>query len=440
MLLEGRNIALVEDDPIMGESLAQSLELEGCAVDWWRTGEQAIDGLAAGRHDLVVCDIRLPDMDGESLFRSFVRADGATPFLFMTAYGDVDQAVALMRAGAGDYLTKPFEMASFLGRASALLDRPHGPAASPAQEPLLGVSPDMRRLEELLRRLASRQANVLLLGETGVGKEVCARFLHSRSTTDGAPFVAVNCAAIPSEMMESELFGHEKGAFTGAFSRHLGYAERAAGGVLFLDEIGELPLPLQGKLLRLIEERSFTRLGGESSRPFDARVVCATNADLAERVRQGRFREDLYYRVNVVSIEIPPLRARPDDVVWLFERFLSAQARDAGFEGRVSSLVEEALLAHDWPGNARELRNRVERAVALSVGDLVGPADLFPEFGFPPPKAGVEPLSAVRAAAERRQIVRALETTAGQIAEAARLLGVSRTTLWEKMRRYGIEA
>jgi DNA-binding NtrC family response regulator len=254
--------------------------------------------------------------------------------------------------------------------------------------------------------------------------------------------MAVNCAAIPADLMESELFGHEKGAFTGAASRHLGYAERASDGVLFLDEIGELPFALQGKLLRLIEERSFTRVGGEAPLPFRARIVCATNADLEERVRAGRFREDLYYRVNVVGIQIPPLRSRPQDAVWLFDRFFEEQGRAGGFEGRVSSLVEEALLAHDWPGNARELRNRVERAVALCPGEVLGPADLFPEHGPEhgrgPTATTVAPLASARAAAEQRQILRALGATEGQLGEAARLLRISRTTLWDKMRRYGI--
>lgn len=439
MSLEGRSIGLVEDDAIMGESLVQSLELQGCAVDWWRTGGEALAGLSARRHDLVVCDLRLPDMDGEAVFRRFVRAESVAPFLFMTAYGDIEQAVALMRAGAGDYLTKPFEMTRFIDRACALLERPGAADVPEAADAVLGVSPEMRRLEGLLHRLSARQATVLLLGETGVGKEVCARLLHGRSPAAAKPFVAVNCAAIPGELMESELFGHERGAFTGASGRHLGYAERAADGVLFLDEIGELPAALQGKLLRLIEERVFTRLGGETALPFRARILCATNADLAERVRDGRFREDLYYRINVVGIEIPPLRSRPDDVLWLFERFFREQLREDGCERRLSPLVEEALLAHDWPGNARELRNRVERALALCATDVVGPGDLFPEYGGGPAAAAVEPLAAVRAAAEHRQIVRALGTTGGQIAEAAKLLRVSRTTLWEKMRRYAIE-
>ncbi|SMF54262.1 DNA-binding transcriptional response regulator, NtrC family, contains REC, AAA-type ATPase, and a Fis-type DNA-binding domains [Tistlia consotensis] len=440
MSLEGRRVGLIEDDAIMGESLAQSLELEGCAVDWWRTGEDAISGLTALPHDLVICDIRLPDMTGEAVFRAFSRAEAATPFLFMTAYGDIDHAVALMRAGAADYLTKPFDMRSFIDRAGALVDRLGACRRADGELPVLGVSPEMRHLEEQLGRLAARPATVLLEGETGVGKEVCARFLHRRSPAADRPFVAVNCAAIPADLMESELFGHEKGAFTGATARHLGYAERAGGGVLFLDEIGELPLPLQGKLLRLIEERSFVRLGGERPQAFPARVLCATNAGLGRRVSEGRFREDLFYRINVVTIDVPPLRNRPDDVLWLFERFFEEQARDSGFEGRVSALVEEALLAHDWPGNARELRNRVERALALCVGEVVGPADLFPEHGAGGADAApVGSLAAVRSAAERRQILRALDATGGRLAEAARALNVSRTTLWEKMRRYGID-
>ncbi|MGM0562548.1 MAG: sigma-54-dependent transcriptional regulator, partial [Pseudomonadota bacterium] len=245
MSLENRRIAVVEDDPIMGESLLQRLSLEGGEVTWWRDGNQALEGFRQTRPEVVVCDIRLPDLSGEELFRRTAE-HASLPFLFITAYGDIDQAVRLMRAGAGDYLTKPFEMEALLVRLDDLL-RP----AEPARGGSLGASPQMCEIENLLRRLADRPSPVLLTGETGVGKEICARFLHQASRNAGEPFIAVNCAAIPSELLESELFGHEKGAFTGASARHLGYAERAGSGTLFLDEIGELPFALQGKLLRL---------------------------------------------------------------------------------------------------------------------------------------------------------------------------------------------
>ncbi|RKQ73359.1 sigma-54-dependent transcriptional regulator [Oceanibaculum indicum] len=431
-------IGIVEDDAIMGESLVQSLTLEGYAVHWWQDGASAMGEIETLRPDLVVCDIRLPDADGQTVFKTACNAGGKAPFLFITAYGDIDQAVGLMRAGAGDYLTKPFAMEDFLNRTRQLLDSGQRDQA----EGVLGISRPMLELEALLRRLAQRPSSVLIAGETGAGKEVCARFLHTNNPRKDAPFMAVNCAAIPDNLLESEIFGHERGAFTGASGRHLGYAERARGGVLFLDQIGELPLPLQAKLLRILEERRFTRLGGEQSLTFEARLICATNADLYQAVRDGRFREDLYYRINVVSIEVPPLRDRPEDISWLMQRFFAEFTASMGVELRgIGSLAEEVALAHDWPGNVRELRNRVERGVALALGDMLMPADLFPEYrGASDETAAIASLAEVREAAERRQIERALAETQGQMQAAARLLGVSRTTLWEKLRRYGLTA
>jgi len=437
---KGCRIGVVEDDPVMGESLRQRLTLEGCAVDWWTTGQEAIAGLRKAGHDLVICDMRLPDMDGGSLFRETARAENAPPFFFITAYGEIDQAVALMRSGASDYLTKPFAMDDFLGRVKALLGRKD---RSSDEEPTLGLSNAMRAVENLLRRVADLDSALLITGETGAGKEVCARFVHQISPAAPRPFMAVNCAAIPDDLLESELFGHEKGAFTGAQARHLGYAERARGGVLFLDEVGDMPPPLQAKLLRLIEDRSFYRVGGERSVPFEARLICATNQDLEAAVRRGAFREDLFFRINVIPVAVPPLRERSADISLLLHRFVHefAALMSREVEG-VSALAEEAALAHDWPGNVRELRNRMERAVALAHGPWIMPGDLFPEVGHGREGAASEivSLSEVKDAAERRQILRALQATNGQVMKAAELLGVSRTTLWEKMRRLKIEA
>lgn len=436
----GCRIGVVEDDPVMGESLLQRLSLEGCRVDWWTTGREAIAGLRKLEHDLVICDMRLPDMDGGTLFRETVRAENAPPFLFITAYGEIDQAVALMRAGASDYLTKPFAMDDFLDRVKALLARKERLEES---EPTLGSSVAMRGVEHLLRRVADLDSALLITGETGAGKEVCARFVHQISPAALQPFMAVNCAAIPDDLLESELFGHEKGAFTGAQARHLGYAERAKAGVLFLDEVGDMPLSLQAKLLRLLEDRAFYRVGGERPVRFEARLVCATNQDLEAAVRRGDFREDLYFRINVIPVAVPPLRERQADISMLLYRFVRDFAALMGREVEgVSALAEEAALAHDWPGNVRELRNRVERAVALARGAWIMPGDLFPEVGRWREEAASEvaSLAEVKDAAERRQILRALQVTDGQVMKAAELLGVSRTTLWEKMRRLKIEA
>ncbi|ODT19587.1 MAG: sigma-54-dependent Fis family transcriptional regulator [Kaistia sp. SCN 65-12] len=420
----------------MGESLAQRLALEGTVVRWWKTGREAISELNKAKPEAVICDIRLPDMTGDQVFREMAAAGGVPPFLFITAFGDIDHAVGLIRAGAGDYLTKPFEMPDFLERLQGILPDASGDVAETA----LGQSEPMRRVVQSLRRVAKLKTAVLLTGETGAGKEVCARFLHEAGGPD-RPFIAVNCAAIPNDLMEAELFGHEKGAFTGAQARHAGYAERAGRGTLFLDEIGELSLGLQSKLLRVLEERQFSRVGGEKSLAFEARVVCATNANLEKRVADGTFREDLFYRVNVVTIDVPPLRDRRDDIMPLLEMFFETYnaSFDTDLRG-VSALVEDAAGAHAWPGNVRELRNRVERAVALAAGPWLMPSDLFPDKQLVDQHEGgkVASLEETRDDAERRHIQRVLGMTNNEMAQSARLLGISRTTLWEKMRRLGL--
>ena len=437
MSLSGRVIGLVEDDQIMGESLVQRLALEGVTVKWWQRGRDAVREIPNSRLEAVVCDIRLPDLNGENVFREAARSSNVPPFLFITGHGDIDQAVRLMRSGAVDYLTKPFEIDDFLVRIGELM----GPREASGTH-VLGLSPKMKELEHLLTRVAKVNSTVLISGETGSGKEVAARYLHAASGTDDRPFIAVNCAAIPADLLESELLGHEKGAFTGASQRHLGYAERAGEGVLFLDEIGELRSELQAKLLRLIEDKSFYRVGGERPVPFKGRLVVATNADLQKLVQAGRFREDLYYRINVVSAKIPPLRVRQQDIPWLMERFFaeSASRTETSLKG-ISSLAEEAALSYGWPGNVRELRNRMERAVALGLGQWVMPGDMFPEQSDETASSlEMGSLEDVRQSAEKRHILRALAATSGEVGAASKLLGIGRTTLWEKMRRLGLNA
>lgn len=433
-------IALVEDDPIMGESLVQRLSLEGYETIWWQTGREAVEALRKRRPDLVVCDIRLPDMNGEAVFHDSLGELSTSPVLFITAYGDIDQAVRLIRAGADDYLTKPFSMDAFLDRIQHLLRR--RPAADgPA---VLGTSAAMRAVEALLRRVADIDSTLLITGESGVGKEVAARLVHGVSRRAGRPFVAVNCAAIPESLIESEMFGHEKGAFTGAGSRHEGYAERARDGILFLDEVAELPPAMQAKLLRLIQERSFQRVGGERPVAFRARILCASNRDMEAAVAEGRFRADLYYRINVIPVALPPLRERPEDIPPLLRRFIEEFAVAFGSPARAATTTAEAVaLSHGWPGNVRELRNRIERAVALATRPWLSAPEIFPDLRLmaEAEESGTDDiasLSAAREAAERRHILAALERTQGQIGRAASLLAVSRTTLWEKMRKLGL--
>ena len=431
MLLEGRVISLIEDDPIMGESLVQSLSLEGCHVDWWTTGSEALRGLRASSPDLVICDIRLPDTSGESLYRQLAETSSVPPFLFVTAFGNIDQAVSLMRAGAGDYVTKPFQMGVFIERAQSLIQR-HPVSRKDAT---LGISPGIREVETSLERIASLNSPALLTGETGTGKEIRARYLHNLSARSKEHFIAVNCAAIPADRMEIELFG-SKGA--GAQGFHRGFAERTRGGILFLDEVSELPMSLQAKLLRLVEAREFHRLGGEQLVQFHGRIVCATNADLAQAVEQNGFRRDLYYRINGVRIDVPPLRKRAEDIPWLLDLYFERCKGEGQSNLRgISTLVYDLAHEHSWPGNVRELRNRMERAVAMAMGDWIMPVDMFPDLdsSLHPMLAAFSTLAEARESAERRQIERALKQTDGQISGAAKLLDISRTTLWEKMRR-----
>ena len=434
---ERRLIGIIEDDPVQGGTLNQRLELEGYTPLWWRTGQEALEGLRAVQPDLVICDIRLPDMNGEEVFLQALPRLGGTPFLFVTAFGQIEQAVRLTKAGAVDYIAKPYAMADLLGRIARLI------ALRPNPTGVLGTSQAMRQVEMLLRRVANIDSSLLLTGESGVGKEVAASFVHKISTRAQGPFRAINCAAIPGELIESELFGHEKGAFTGAHARHQGYVEQARNGILFLDEVGELPLPVQAKLLRLIENRAFTRVGGEEAIKTNARLICATNADLERAVAKGHFRGDLYYRINVIPVVIPPLRGRRDDILPLAQKFMrefaGAFARDIhGF----TPAAEQALLEHPWCGNVRELRNCVERAVALSVTPWIGVDALL--SSEPAEPLGAEgqyrTLAEIRDRAERDHI-RAVRAHVGmRVEEIAKMLGVSRRTLFEKMRKLNIRS
>jgi DNA-binding NtrC family response regulator len=454
-------ILIVEDDEILGRSLIQRLTLEGYDARLAADGATALSVIGRHRPDAVMCDIRLPDRDGESLMREIFARIGAVPTLFMTAYGDIDQAVRLVRAGARDYLTKPFDLDEVV-EALRNATRVHilqGDAQAEDPFASFGLSVASATIRRTLERVADVDLPVLLLGETGTGKEVAARFLHAQSRRNDAPFIAVNCAALAPELVDSAIFGHEKGAFTGAVERHLGFAEKAGRGTLFLDEIGELDPGLQAKLLRLVQEREFMRVGGSRPVSFDARLVCATHRDLEAEIAAGKFREDLWYRINVVTLRMPPLRERPEEIAPLIARFLAVAG--PRLRGEPVSVSPEALVAatsYDWPGNVRELENRIDRAAALAEGPQLGLHDLFPDeplmqtggdagrasarqIATAESPAGLSSgmtLAEARDAAERAHIAATLEATGGGIQEAAVRLGISRTTLWEKMRRHGL--
>lgn len=427
------DVLLIEDDRVLGGAVAQRLRLEGLQVRWAEDGAQAMAALRQRRPAFVLADIRLPDGSGEDLYRRALPFLGDTPIVFATAFADIAQAVRLVRAGAEDYLTKPYDMDELVARIHALA-RP--PQDESIEAKPFGLSPDTAALAHQLQRLAASDLPVLLRGETGVGKEVAARFMHAHSARAGGPFVAVNCGAIAHELMESQFFGHERGAFTGAVAAHAGHFEETGEGTLFLDEIGELDARLQTALLRVLQDGSYRRLGAQRERHFGGRIIAATNADLAERMAQRAFRDDLYYRLAVAELELPPLRQRPAEIMPLAAHFLrQAAARHHSSALQIDAAAEAALIAHDWPGNVRELRNRIERAVALADADRLTALDLFPEQRLD----ALEPttLADAREQAELAQIERALALSGGRVSEAAQRLGISRTTLWKRRRQAG---
>jgi len=429
-------IALIEDDPIIGEALSDRLEFEGFACDRYRDGKSARRGLGQRRYSVVVSDINLPDISGEQLFCELLAGQQALPpFIFITGYGAIDQAVRLLKLGAQDYVTKPFNVGELIAKIRGLCERQQ-PAADAAAQ--LGISTEMRQIENLLPRLAASRSAVLISGESGAGKEQVARALHRAGDPGGkTAFVAVNCGAIPENLIEAELFGHDRGAFTGADRDRQGVFEQADGGTLFLDEIGEMPPSMQVKLLRAIQERTVVRVGGATPRRVDIRLVCATHHDLKAMVEQGGFREDLYYRIHVIHLHVPPLRERQEDILWLAARFLDERAARGEVRRSLSADAERALTRYPWPGNVRELQHCLERACVLSLTPQLNVESLFGADGPPAVAADAlrQPLSDHLQECERAYIRRALTECGGRIADTATLLGISRKNLWEKMRK-----
>lgn len=432
-------VLLIEDDAVLGPALRQRLSLEGFRIELAPSGRAASALIDSGvRPAAIVSDIRLPDRSGEDIYTSIVERLGPIPTLFMTAFGDINQAVRLVKAGALDYLTKPVDADMLSLR---LADMCRAPAEKFQGEAGLGLSPVMQNLERMLAKAARTDLAVLLCGETGVGKEVAANFLHRASTHANAPFLPLNCAAIPRELYESTLFGHEKGSFTGATSRMAGYLERAGKGTLLLDEIGEMPMDYQPKLLRTIQDGRFTPIGAAKHLDCVARLIFATNRDLKTEIREGRFREDLYYRIAVIEIVIPPLRARGNDVIWLAERFIKELTPDQSKPKTLHEEAREALLQHAWPGNVRELRNRIQRASAMADSDVLAVEDIFPEMALDTESQLGLPVNRHDAAINRilkSKVQDALAQSSGNKSDAARLLGVSRTTLWKRMKEFGL--
>jgi DNA-binding NtrC family response regulator len=446
-------ILIADDDDALRESLQLVLSAEGYEVLTAPDGAAALALLETQTVDIVLCDLRMPGVDGLELLPQLGRRLPGVPVILMSAYGSADLAVEAMRRGAYDYLAKPFQPAEALltlrkarererlRRANQLLQRDVQRAVG--ERPIVAASTAMIQVLELVERAAEFKATVLLQGESGTGKEVLARALHAQSPRRDEGFVAINCAAIPEALLESELFGHAKGAFTGADRSRRGLFAEADGGTLFLDEIGELPLPLQAKLLRVLQEEEVRAVGDTKPRRVDVRVIAATARELEAEVAAGRFREDLFYRLDVLRVKVPPLRERREDIPLLVDHFLGRSQESIGKPVRgIDDDALERLVAYDWPGNVRELENVLERAVILARTDRVGLSDLPANLTAAPGErrgAGRDlSLRRARRALEARMIREALEATGGNRTHAARLLGISHRALLYKLKEYAI--
>ena len=449
------SILVVDDEQSMREFLSIMLRKEGYAVRAAASAEEALEWIGRELFSLVISDIKMPGMDGIALLREVRRISPETQVLMITAFGSTETAVEAMKQGAVDYVVKPFQVDEIkilirnalerrrLEEENALLRRQV--REQQGVERIVGRGPAMQRVFEVIRRTAATRSNVLITGESGTGKELVARAVHALSRRAEGPFVCVNCGALPENLLESELFGHVKGAFTGAVEHKKGLFEAADGGTLFLDEIGEMPLPMQVKLLRVLQDQAFRRVGGTDEVRVDVRVIAASNRDLRALVREGGFRQDLYYRLSVIPIEVPPLRERMEDLPLLVEHFLGKVSPDRPVS--VAPDFLERLAAYSWPGNVRELENVIERAVVLTpAGRLTAehlPPDLLDGRGAGGPVAVRLPegglhFEEVIASIEKDLLAQALERAGGVKKEAARILGMSFRSFRYRLAKYGI--
>lgn len=445
-MIETLHILVVEDDPDIRDAVAFTLETASHVVTAVGDGPAALAALDRGAFNLVVSDLRMQPMDGLQLLDAIRAGHPQLPVMLMTAYGDVGTAVAAMRAGACDFLLKPFEPAVLLEQVRRYA------TTAPDESEMVAEDPRTREVLALAARVADTDATVLLTGESGTGKEVFARYIHRNSRRASGPFVAINCAAIPETLLEATLFGYEKGAFTGAQTAQAGKFEQAEGGTLLLDEISEMPLPLQAKLLRVLQEREVERVGGKKPIALDIRVLATSNRDMLREVQAGRFREDLYYRLNVFPIAIPSLRERPRDIAALATHFLQRHGTRIGKLARLTPEAAAILAAWHWPGNVRELENTLQRAAILARGESVEAADMrlcLPQLGTAAPPVS-EPLAAAPALPldekpsnmkdlERQHILDTLKSVGGSRKLAIEKLGISERTLRYKLQQYRAE-
>jgi two-component system, NtrC family, response regulator PilR len=450
-------VLVVDDEADIRELLVLTLSRMGVDADTASTFAEAREALKSRPYDLALTDMRLPDGDGLMVLRHIAEHHGNTPVAVITAFGSTENAVAALKAGAFDYLAKPIKIEQLRPLVTSALKLPRpvqarrtaAGEATPAGVRLLGESSPMQRVREMIAKLARSQAPVYIAGESGSGKEVAARLIHSGSSRADAPFVAVNCGAIPENLMESEFFGYKKGAFTGADSDKTGYLQAAQKGTLFLDEVGDLPLPMQVKLLRVIQEKKVRPVGDTQEEPLDMRVISATHRSLSEQVDAGEFRQDLFYRLNVIELKMPSLREIPEDIPLLVEQVVERIARQNGTLAPIIS--DEAMLAlrrYDFPGNVRELENILERALALCTGNTIMESDLYLTQGATREK--VAPLDGALGTrglplhdfldhVEREAIVKALEATRFNKTAAAKLLGITFRSLRYRLDRLGID-
>jgi len=448
-MAEPATLLVADDDPGLRESLERTLTREGYRVVLASDGRAALERVQAGGVDLIVTDLRMPGLTGLELLRAAKAIMPDVDVILLTAFGTVEEAVKAMKDGAYDFLTKPFRREQLIKLVDKALERrdliEQNRALKKqledirAKGQMIGASPSFRRMLTLVEQIADSSATILIQGESGTGKELVARTIHERSARRNGPFVAVNCAALPETLLESELFGYEKGAFTGAAGRKEGRFELANGGTLFLDEVADLSLVTQPKILRVLQEGEFERLGGTRSLQVDVRIVAATNQDLSEMVKEKRFREDLYYRLNVISVRVPPLRERHEDIRVLAQHYLRVYAAKNGrkLEG-FSNEALERLESYAWPGNVRELENLIERTVLLARKDRIDAEDLPEEVAGvkrPPRDAILELVGTPLTEIEQRLLDETLRITGGNKTQAAKLLGIDVRTVARKLER-----
>ncbi|MDQ3684923.1 MAG: sigma-54 dependent transcriptional regulator [Acidobacteriota bacterium] len=448
-------ILVIDDEQMMADSLKQNLVEEGYTVDTAASGAESIEQYDRGVHHLVLCDLQLPDMDGMEVLRHAKDANPSTEVIVMTGYGTVARVVEATKAGAFWFLEKPFDFEMLLPLIEKALERRELMAETATMRRqlstrteyfnIIGASKVMQTIYETIESVAKSDANVLIVGESGTGKELIANAIHYNSLRAKKPFQKVNCAALPRELIESELFGHTKGAFTGAHADKDGLIQHAAGGSLLLDEIAEMPVELQPKLLRVLQERSYRKIGSERTYTVDFRLITSTNRPPADAIRDGMLRDDLFYRISTITIHVPPLRERAEDIQILTEHFLKLYARKYGRQiGGISQTAYQRLFAHTWPGNVRELQNVIERAVLLAKSNKIEPVDLpFDNGSIPersaqssewevPPNMSLEDI-------EKLVIEKTLQRTGGNKQAAANLLGIYRPRLYSKIRKYKID-